>query len=116
MSDDHVGRLGMRGGAELVLPVDGRIEPIRARLEREAVRVAQPAGDDSQTGAVGLDGEDRGAPRVFLDADVARRAAAQVEAPVAAEDDVVLLMLAERQAAERRRGGCEAPTRAGRSG
>ena len=78
----------MRGRAEIVLPVDGRVEPIRARLDCEAVRVTEPPGDDSQTGAVGPDGEDRRAPRVPLDADVAGRAVAQVEATVASETTV----------------------------
>src|SRR5207237_6578552 len=52
------------------------------------------------------DAEERGAPRVALAADVARRAAAGVEPPVPADDDVVLLVEPVREMGDDRTPRC----------
>ena len=93
--DERVGRLGIAATAELVLTVDGRVEATRSWLDSEPIRVAQAWSVDAQITPVGTEREDGSATRVAFAADVARRAAAQVERAVAPEDEVVLLVLAE---------------------
>src|SRR5437763_9444040 len=95
-ADSHHG-LGGLVPTEPVLPVDRRGQPGRPGLEGGPERVPQPTRDDSDVTSVEARGEDRRAARIALAADVARRAAAEVETMVATDDDVVLLVPSVRQ-------------------
>src|SRR4051812_47461841 len=82
--DERVRRLGIAATAELVLTVDGRVETTRSWLDSEPVRISEPRRVDAQITSVGTQRENCGAAPIALAADVAGRAAAQVEPAVGA--------------------------------